>query len=141
MGAPLRTDSQFLYHACLFYLCMCISHYRCPTPPRTLPNCPRVLDWLKLFAEERGLAWSQDAAGNLVMRRPGGGGGEAAPTVIIQGHIDMVTEKNADVQHDFEADGIRLVRRDGWVTADGTTLGADNGEGRRGKGARVLDPC
>ncbi|KAL6777769.1 hypothetical protein ACKKBG_A15575 [Auxenochlorella protothecoides x Auxenochlorella symbiontica] len=97
--------------------------------PRPSYKEQKVLDWLKVFAEERGLAWSQDAAGNLVVRRPGGGGGEAAPTVIIQGHIDMVTEKNADVQHDFEADGIRLVRRDGWVTADGTTLGADNGIG------------
>lgn len=90
----------------------------------------RVLEWLKTFAEQRGLHYDQDKAGNLIIRRPGQAGGERAPPVIVQGHIDMVTEKNADVNHDFDNDPIRLLRQDGWIKADGTTLGADNGNER-----------
>jgi dipeptidase D len=85
--------------------------------------------WLKEFAEQRGLEWAEDSVGNLVIRRPGSGGGEAAAPVIIQGHVDMVTEANADSTHDFLKDPIRLLRDGDWVTADGTTLGADNGIG------------
>lgn len=83
--------------------------------------------WLKDFANERGLEYAQDAAGNMVIRRPGTAGGEGAAPVIVQGHLDMVTEKNTDVAHDFDNDPIRLLSKDGWITADGTTLGADNG--------------
>lgn len=97
--------------------------------PRPSKHEGRVLDWLKRFADERGLEWQQDAVGNIVIRRPGSGGGEAAPPVIVQGHIDMVCEKNADTQHDFMQDAIRLVRKGDWIAADGTTLGADNGIG------------
>lgn len=97
--------------------------------PRPSKHEGRVLDWLKGFAKERGLEWQQDSVGNIVIRRPGSGGGEAAPPVIVQGHVDMVTEKNADSAHDFMKDAIRLVRKDDWITADGTTLGSDNGIG------------
>ncbi|KAI3439136.1 hypothetical protein D9Q98_001544 [Chlorella vulgaris] len=97
--------------------------------PRPSKHEDRVLDWLKAFAHERGLKWQQDGVGNIVIRRPGSGGGEGAPPVIIQGHVDMVCEKNADVAHDFMADPIRLVREGDWITADGTTLGSDNGIG------------
>lgn len=72
--------------------------------------------WLKDIAQQRGLACQQDAAGNVVIKRPGCGGGEGAPPVIIQGHIDMVTEKNADTQHDFFTDPIRLLREGDWVS-------------------------
>lgn len=91
------------------------------------PSLPRVCDWIKAFAEERSLRWRQDAAGNVVVYRPGSAGGETAAPVILQGHLDMVTEKDAAVQHDFSTDPIRLLREGGWITADGTTLGADNG--------------
>jgi dipeptidase D len=97
--------------------------------PRPSKHEEKVVDWLKAFAAERKLECVQDAVGNLVIRRPGSGGGENAPPVIIQGHIDMVTEKNSDTVHDFMADPIRLVREGDWITADGTTLGADNGIG------------
>ncbi|KAL4434503.1 hypothetical protein ABPG75_000944 [Micractinium tetrahymenae] len=97
--------------------------------PRPSKHEGRVLDWLKSFADERGLEWQQDSVGNIVIRRPGSGGGEAAPPVIVQGHIDMVCEKNADVAHNFMADAIRLVRKGDWIAADGTTLGSDNGIG------------
>ena len=106
-----------------------------PTPPLhpSLP-LPSVLAWLKAFADARSLPWTQDAVGNLVIRRPGSGtplSGARAPPVILQGHVDMVTEKNADrASHDFGADPLTLVLGgDGWLRADGTTLGADNGIG------------
>ena len=71
----------------------------------------------------------RDARGNVVLRIPATSGREKAPTVILQTHLDMVCEKNRDVAHDFERDPI-LTRVDGdWVSATGTTLGADNGIG------------
>lgn len=93
------------------------------------PCLRRVLQWLKEFAEERGLTWDQDKVGNLVIHHPGTQSGVGAPTVIIQGHVDMVTEKDEGSAHDFMADPIRLIRDGDWITADGTTLGADNGLG------------
>lgn len=97
--------------------------------PRPSKHEGRVIEWLKAFAKDRTLDCVQDAVGNLVIRRPGSGGGENAPPVIIQGHVDMVTEKNAETVHDFMTDPIRLVKDGDWITADGTTLGADNGIG------------
>jgi dipeptidase D len=99
--------------------------------PRPSKHEGQVLAWLKAFAAERRLECLQDAVGNLVIRRPGSGGGEAAPTVVIQGHVDMVTEKHSHLAHDFMKDPLELVRSaDGdWIGAAGTTLGADNGIG------------
>jgi dipeptidase D len=84
---------------------------------------------LKSFAKDRGLDYKQDSVGNVVVYRKGSGGGEFAPPVLIQGHVDMVCEKNAETVHDFSRDPIVLVRDGDWVRADGTTLGADNGIG------------
>ncbi|MDE2310393.1 MAG: aminoacyl-histidine dipeptidase [Betaproteobacteria bacterium] len=83
------------------------------------------------------IAWAQahsieavvDEAGNLILRKPASPGCEAMPGVILQGHLDMVCQANAGTPHDFERDPIRAVVRDGWVAAEGTTLGADNGIG------------
>jgi dipeptidase D len=99
--------------------------------PRPSKHEGQVLEWLKAFAAKRRLECRQDAVGNLVIRRPGSGGGEAAPTVVIQGHVDMVTEKHSHLAHDFMKDPLELVRSaDGdWIGAAGTTLGADNGIG------------
>ena len=97
--------------------------------PRPSKQEEQVLAWLKAFADARGLKWQQDETGNLIVRRPGSGDGESAPTVVIQSHVDMVCEKNSDVEHDFSRDPIRLLRDGDWLTADGTTLGADNGIG------------
>lgn len=90
-----------------------------------------VLALIKGLAAERGLPVSQDAAGNLLVKAPGRGVGVGAPPVCIQGHVDMVTEKNQATAHDFATDPICLrVSADGaWLTATGTTLGADNGIG------------
>ena len=97
--------------------------------PRPSFHEGRVIEWLKYFAEERKLSWEQDEAGNVVIRHPGTMEGSQAPSVIIQSHLDMVTEKNDSVEHDFFRDPIKLIRDGDWLKADGTTLGADNGLG------------
>ena len=71
----------------------------------------------------------QDARGNVVLAVPASPGREAAPVVILQTHLDMVCEKNRDVTHDFDRDPIRPRLSGDWVSATGTTLGADNGIG------------
>ena len=81
------------------------------------------------WARERGIAAIVDDAGNLILKKPAGPGCEAAPGVVMQGHLDMVCQANAGTVHDFEHDAIRAVVRDGWVVANDTTLGADNGIG------------
>ncbi|MDO5101894.1 MAG: aminoacyl-histidine dipeptidase [Lautropia sp.] len=81
-------------------------------------------------AQRLGLPAERDDAGNIRVRKAASAGAEGAPGVILQAHLDMVAQKNADKVHDFERDPITtIVRPDGWVTADGTTLGADNGIG------------
>jgi len=81
------------------------------------------------LAGEKGLAVRRDSYGNFVVSKPASPGHEGAPIVVLQAHLDMVTEKNSDVQHDFSRDPI-VPRREGeWVKATGTTLGADNGIG------------
>ena len=97
--------------------------------PRPSKQEEQVLAWLQEFAAARGLESQQDETGNIVIRRPGSAGGESAPAVVIQSHVDMVCEKNSDVEHDFTSDPISLLRDGEWLTADGTTLGADNGIG------------
>ena len=97
--------------------------------PRGSGNETAVLDMLKAWADARGLKWSQDKVGNLLVRIPGTPGREKAAPVLVQGHVDMVCEKNGATKHDFARDPIKLLVQDGWVTADGTTLGADNGIG------------
>ncbi len=79
------------------------------------------------FADRHGLQYKIDVIGNIVIKRPASPGKENSPSVVIQGHMDMVCEKNRDKVHDFAVDPISLVIEDGWLKADGTTLGADNG--------------
>jgi dipeptidase D len=102
--------------------------------PRPSKQEDQVLTYIKAFAEERNLKWKQDGIGNLVVFHPGCGAGKSAPSVVIQGHVDMVTEKNSDSSHDFEKDPILLRQfiqneNEVWLGARGTTLGADNGIG------------
>lgn len=84
---------------------------------------------LLTWAQERKLAAEVDAVGNLLLRKPASAGKEGAPGLVLQGHLDMVTQKNSDSAHDFGKDPIRPVLKDGWVVAPETTLGADNGIG------------
>lgn len=97
--------------------------------PRPSKGEARLRDHLRAWAEARGLATTVDAAGNLIVRKPASAGREAAPGVVLQSHLDMVCQANADTPHDFTRDPIVPVLRDGWLVADGTTLGADNGIG------------
>lgn len=86
-------------------------------------------DHLRAWALGRGLAAELDAAGNLLIRKPASPGDGGAPGVILQSHLDMVCQKNAGTEHDFTRDPIIPTLRDGWLAAESTTLGADNGIG------------
>lgn len=95
--------------------------------PRGSKNEKAISDYLVKFAQERGLWYHQDQLYNVIIKKKGSKGAEELPAVMLQGHIDMVCEKNADVEHDFFKDGLKLIVNDGKLMADGTTLGADNG--------------
>ena len=97
--------------------------------PRPSKHEERIARHVQSWAEERGLEVRRDAAGNLCIPVPASEGHEDAPVVILQGHLDMVCEKNADTDHDFMTEGIEVAVDDDWVHAKGTTLGADNGVG------------
>ncbi|MGA9666457.1 MAG: beta-Ala-His dipeptidase [Gallionella sp.] len=81
------------------------------------------------WAIERDITAAVDDAGNLILKKPGSPGCEAAPGVILQGHLDMVCQANTGTRHDFQRDAINAQVRNGRVVADDTTLGADNGIG------------
>ena len=95
--------------------------------PRGSRDEKAISDFLVAFARERDLWVYQDDVYNVIIKKPASAGAEDAPAVMLQGHIDMVCDKLAGVEHDFEKDGIDLVVKDGVLTANGTTLGADNG--------------
>ncbi|UYG03453.1 aminoacyl-histidine dipeptidase [Halomonas sp. LR3S48] len=103
---------------------------------RTLCNTPRpsgheaqLVAILEGWAERHGLAHDRDGFGNLRIRKPATPGKEGAPGVILQGHLDMVAQANADHPHDFTRDPIETYVDNGWLRARHTTLGADNGLG------------
>ena len=97
--------------------------------PRASGNEAAARQYILDQARKLGLEAQQDQAGNVVVRKPAHRGRENAPIALLQGHLDMVCEKNEGTAHDFSKDPIRVVRRDGWLYADGTTLGSDNGVG------------
>ena len=97
--------------------------------PRPSKKEEKILAYLVKFAEDRNLKYRTDEVGNLVIEKPATPGYEHLETVILQSHMDMVCEKNADKVHDFENDPIRTIIDGEWLRADGTTLGADNGIG------------
>ena len=89
----------------------------------------RIIEYVKGFGEKLGLDTQVDQVGNIVIRKPATPGLEDRKTIVLQGHLDMVPQKNNDTTHDFEKDPIRPVIDGEWVKASGTTLGADNGIG------------
>lgn len=108
--------------------------------PRPSKKEGRIIEYLVDFAKSHGIDYQKDAIGNVVMRKPATTGFEEHPTVVLQAHMDMVCEKNSDVEFDFENDAIRT-RIDGdWVKAEGTTLGADCGIGMAAALAVLIDP-
>lgn len=89
----------------------------------------KMVEYVKKFGEAQGLETIVDAVGNVVIRKPASPGYENRMGVVLQSHLDMVPQKNSDKKHDFEKDPIVALVDGEWVTADGTTLGADNGIG------------
>jgi dipeptidase D len=97
--------------------------------PRASEKEAAARDYVLDLARGLRLQANCDPAGNVVVRKPARPGREAAIPAAIQGHLDMVCEKNEGTLHNFDSDGIRLVVDGDWLKADGTTLGADNGVG------------
>ena len=95
--------------------------------PRGSKNNQGISDYLVKFAEDRNLDFYRDDLLNVIIRKPGSKGALDKDPVILQGHMDMVCEKIEGCDHDFEKEGIDIVVEDGFVHANGTTLGADDG--------------
>jgi dipeptidase D len=95
--------------------------------PRGSGNEKGISDYLVAFARENNLEVIQDEVLNVIIKKPGTTGYENAPIVIIQGHMDMVNEKNQGTEHDFDKDPLKLRIEGDMIYATGTTLGADNG--------------
>lgn len=105
------------------------------------PSCheEQIREYLLDFAKKHNIAVKTDKVGNVVMTKPATPGHENAPTIILQAHMDMVCEKNNDVEHDFFKDPINTYIDGEWVKAKGTTLGADNGIGMAAALAVMID--
>ena len=97
--------------------------------PRPSKKEERVIAFAKNFGEQLGLDTIIDEIGNVVIKKPGTPGMENKTTIVLQSHLDMVHQKNADTNFDFNAQGIQMFVDGDWVKAKGTTLGADNGIG------------
>ncbi|MFP4383563.1 MAG: aminoacyl-histidine dipeptidase [Spirochaetia bacterium] len=97
--------------------------------PRCSKNEFAAAEWIISFAEDRNLEWKRDRAGNVVIKCGASPGMETRSPAVLQSHLDMVCEKNERTEHDFLSDPISPVIQGDWLTADGTTLGADNGIG------------
>ena len=97
--------------------------------PRPSKKEERVIAFMKDFGESNNLNTYVDPSGNVIIKKPASLGMENRQTVILQSHLDMVHQKNADTVFDFNTQGINMLIDGDWVTADGTTLGADNGMG------------
>ncbi len=95
--------------------------------PRCSKKEDKIAEWLTNWAKENGFETKIDKVKNTVIKVPASPGFEDYPTVVLQGHMDMVCEKTPDSDHDFSKDPIKLVYEGEWLTADKTTLGADNG--------------
>lgn len=100
---------------------------------RKIPRCSKheekIRDYVLSFGKKQNLAVKTDKAGNIVITKPASPGYQQKSCTILQGHMDMVCEKNSDVHHDFSHDPIKVQIKEDILTAQGTTLGADNGIG------------
>lgn len=107
--------------------------------PRPTHHLEKMKEFLVGWADKHGITVRTDEVGNVMMSKPATPGHENAPTIILQGHQDMVAEKRGDKVHDFLTDPITTIVDGDWVKADGTTLGADNGLGCASAMAVLLD--
>ncbi len=97
--------------------------------PRPSKKEERVIQFIVDFGKNLGLETFNDRIGNVIIKKPASSGMDNRKTVILQSHLDMVHQKNNATDFDFDTEGIRMHIDNDWVTADGTTLGADNGLG------------
>ena len=97
--------------------------------PRPSKKEEKVIEFIKNFGENLGLETMVDEVGNVIIKKPATAGMEDRKSVVLQSHLDMVHQKNSDVNFDFETQGIEMEVDGDWVKAKGTTLGADNGLG------------
>jgi dipeptidase D len=97
--------------------------------PRESGNEAAVGEYIISLAQKNALPYRKDELGNIIVSCPASKSREDRPMVVLQGHTDMVCEKNKDTTHDFKEDPIKLIREGDWIHADGTTLGSDNGIG------------
>lgn len=97
--------------------------------PRPSKKEEKIVEYLLNFGKKHNLEILQDEVGNVLIRKSATEGMENHQSVVLQSHIDMVCEKNSDKVHDFDKDPIESLIENGWVTANGTTLGADDGIG------------
>ena len=97
--------------------------------PRPSKKEERVIEFIKNFGNSLGLETFEDEIRNVIIRKPATAGMENRKTIVLQGHLDMVHQKNADTVFDFDQQGIDMYVDGDWVRARGTTLGADNGLG------------
>ena len=95
--------------------------------PHGSSDTKKISDYLVKFAIDKNLRYIQDESNNVIIFKDGTAGYEDSAPVMLQGHMDMVCEKDVDCDIDFERDGLRLVLEDGVISADGTTLGGDDG--------------
>jgi len=109
--------------------------------PRPSKQEGQISHFLQTWAKDQGFATALDETGNLVITVAASPGMESSPAVVLQGHMDMVCEKNSDVVHDFDTQGIEVLVDGDWVKARGTTLGADNGIGLAAAMAAATDPA
>ena len=97
--------------------------------PRPSKKEARVIQFIVDFGKNLGLETFVDKVGNVIIKKTATKGLEDRKTVVLQSHLDMVHQKNSDTIFDFDKEGIKMLVEGDWVTADGTTLGADNGLG------------
>ncbi|MDR3611429.1 MAG: aminoacyl-histidine dipeptidase [Ignavibacteriaceae bacterium] len=103
--------------------------YEITQVPRPSKKEEKILYYLKQWSEKNKFHFKQDKTGNLVVSIPASKGMEDCPIIVLQGHVDMVCEKNKGTNHNFDTDPLKLKRDNGWIRAEGTTLGSDNGIG------------
>jgi len=97
--------------------------------PRASKKEERVIQFIVDFAKSLNLKYIVDEVGNVIVKKPATPGMEDRQVIVLQSHLDMVHQKNADTNFDFDKEGIKMLVDNDWVRADGTTLGADNGIG------------
>ena len=108
--------------------------------PRESKKEEKIREWVKKWADKHQISWMEDSVGNLLLSVEASGEGVKFPGIILQGHLDMVAQKSPESSHDFDNDPIPIKIEEDFVTAEGTTLGADNGIGVAIALAAIEDP-